>query len=478
MSGAVGLSLVPPAGMQLPQALQLVAEHLQNGKLDEAEALLADTRKAAPDHPHAIHLQGIISFRRGQIAEACTLMERSIGLAPNVPLYARNICEVYRALGRNGEAVAAGRRAVALAPDDLYALLNLAMAHYERQEIAEALAYIEHALTIAPELPNAHFQRAECLLLSSRFEEGWEEYEWRFKLSSARKLMPDTDKPQWDGRRMDDGRLLLIADQGFGDVIQFSRYIPWAASQAAELVMACGSAKRLLLAQFPELKSLHRRWETVPEWTAYVPLSGLPRLHGTRLENIPALVPYLRADPALVERWAGRLDRLLPPGYRRVGIAWAGLATHGNDRNRSTTLAALAPLARLDKVALVSLAKGPAVTQVGQYFGHAPLLNLGPEIRDFRDTMAVLECVDLLVTVDTAVGHLAGAMGRPAWLMLAHAPDWRWLRGRDDTPWYPSLRLFRQRAPRDWRELTERIAAALARRFEAGAEAAAKPRSS
>jgi len=354
--------------------------------------------------------------------------------------------------------------AVAPAPDDPDALLKLAAAHYNKLEIPEALDCIERALRAAPALPEAHIQRAECLLLSGRFEEGWEEYKW---LSVARKLMPDTDKPQWNGRPIHNGRLLLIADQGFGDVIQFSRYIPWAATQAAELVIACGSKKRPLLAQFSELKSLHTRWETIPEWAAYVPLSGLPRLHGTRLEHIPAPVPYLRADAALIAHWSARLGRLLPPGYRRVGVVWTSQTVQKYDCSQFVTLATLAPLAELDKVALVSLTEGPAMTEVGQYFSHAPLLNLGPEIRDFSDTMAVLECIDLVITVDTAVGHLAGAMDRPGWLMLPYAPDWRWLRGREDTPWYPSLRLFRQRAPQDWQELTERVAAALVARFEA-----------
>jgi Flp pilus assembly protein TadD len=465
MNDVIELASTPPAGMQLPQALQLVAEHEQNGRLDEAEALLARIREAAPNHPHAIHLQGIVSYRRGRVEEARTLMEKSIELAPDVALYPRNICEVYRATGRYEEAVAAGKRAVTLAPDDPHALLNLGIIHYDRLEIEETLGCTERALQLAPQLPGAHFERAESLLLTGRFAEGWEEYEWRFKLPSAGKLMPDTDKPQWDGTPFSDGKLLLIADQGFGDVIQFSRFIPWAATRCPDLVMACSGETRPLLAQYPQLKSLHIRWEDVPEWKTYIPLSGLPRLHGTRLENIPAPIPYLRADPDLVSRWAARLDHLLPPGYRRVGLAWAGRPAHNNDRNRSTTLANLAPIADLDRVAIVSLQKGPGTAQIGQYLGRAPLLNLGPELRDFLDTMAVLECLDLLVTVDTAVGHLAGAMGRPAWLMLAHAPDWRWLRGREDTPWYPSLRLFRQAAPRAWKPLAEQVAAALARSF-------------
>jgi hypothetical protein len=192
------------------------------------------------------------------------------------------------------------------------------------------------------------------------------------------------------------------------------------------------------------------QWETRPDFAAYCPLSGLPRLAQTTLETIPAPIPYLRADPQKTAGWADRLSGLAPAGYRRVGIAWAGRPTHVNDRNRSAALAAFTPLAELAHVALVSLQKGPAQAQIGAYWGRAPLINLGPEIADFTDTMAVLEALDLVVTVDTAVAHLAGAMGRPVWLMLPFAPDWRWPLNRADSPWYPSARLFRQPAPLQW----------------------------
>jgi hypothetical protein len=191
-----------------------------------------------------------------------------------------------------------------------------------------------------------------------------------------------------------------------------------------------------------------------------VPLGSLPLLAGTRLENIPPS-PHLRADPARAAAWQARLDRLLSSGYRRVGLIWAGNRAHTGDRERSMDLASLAALAAVEGVALVALQKGPSQAQVGAYFGRAPLLNLGPELRDFRDTMAVLEALDLLVSVDTGVVHLAGAMGKPAWVLLAFAADWRWLLERDDSPWYPSVRLFRQPAAGDWEAAVAQVVAAL-----------------
>jgi ADP-heptose:LPS heptosyltransferase len=169
-------------------------------------------------------------------------------------------------------------------------------------------------------------------------------------------------------------------------------------------------------------------------------------------------VPYLRADPARAAQWKRRLDALAPAGYRRIGLVWAGRPEHGNDRNRSMALKQLAPLAALDRVVLVSLQKGPAGGQIGGYFGPAPLINLAPEIGDFTDTAGIIDALDVVVTVDTSVAHLAGAMAKPACVLLPFAPDWRWLRDRHDSPWYPSVRLFRQNRPGDWSDAVARLA--------------------
>ncbi len=257
-------------------------------------------------------------------------------------------------------------------------------------------------------------------------------------------------------------RLLLIADQGYGDVIQFSRYIPWAAARCAHVAVACSAELQPVITQLLGHGTVFDHWDRRPEFAAYCALSGLPRLAGTDLASIPAEIPYLRAPKANRARWADRLAVLAPRGTRRIGIAWAGRPTHHNDRNRSATLATFAPLGELPRTTLLSLQKGPAQTQIGSHWGRAPLVNLGPELRDFADTMAILDCLDLVVTVDTAIGHLAGAMGKEVWIMLPFAPDWRWLLGRSDSPWYPSVRLYRQSAERSWEPVMAEIAALLA----------------
>ena len=471
--GAMGLAIepvppmatmaAPPAsdGQRIAQLMQLATEHDQAGRLDQAEEVLRRLLAEAGTHHPALHLLGIVAFKQARTDEAARLMERSIALAPMEALYQRNICEIYRVQGRFDEALVAGRRAAALAPADVHCYHNLGVLHYHRLELDEAIACGERALALVPEFAGAHFGIAEASLLRGDLARGWDEYEWRSKLANAPPLLPSTDRAQWDGTPLRDQRLLLIADQGYGDVIQFARYIPWAEARCPMLAIACSSELHPVIRQFSGVDTLFDHWQQAPEFAAYCPLSSLPRLAGTRLDTIPGEVPYLRADPARTASWSERLAALLPQGYRRIGIVWAGRPTHHNDRNRSTALATFLPLAEIPGIALVSLQKGPAQMQIGRYWGRAPLVNLGPELRDFGDTMAVLECLDLVVAVDTSVVHLAGAMGKEAWVMLPHAPDWRWLLNRNDSPWYPSLRLFRQGADRQWDPVVAAIAAAL-----------------
>jgi Tfp pilus assembly protein PilF len=440
----------PTDAERIAQLMQLAIEHEQAGRLDEAERLLRLVVSEAALHHPAHHLLGIVAFKQGRVGEAVELIERSIALAPIEALYHRNICEIYRVRGRFEEALTAGRRAASLAPDDVHCYHNLGVLHYHRLELDAAIAAGERALAIAPDFPGAHFGIAEASLLRGDFARGWEEYEWRSKLANSPPLLPPTDRVHWDGAPLRDGTLLLVADQGYGDVIQFARYIPWAAARCPGLAIACSHELHAVIRQQTSLGQLFDHWERAPEFAAYCPLSGLPRLAGTRLDTIPCEIPYVRADPARSARWAERLAVLLPQGARRVGIVWAGRPTHHNDRNRSTGLASFLPLTEIPGLALVSLQKGPPQTQIGGYWGRAPLINLGPEIGDFGDTMAVLECLDNVVSVDTSVVHLAGAMGKEAWVMLPYAPDWRWLLDRADSPWYPSLRLFRQGPDRSW----------------------------
>lgn len=451
-------------GVPLAELLAVAQDYERAGKTATAERLLRHILKVAPRQPEALHLAGIAAFRLGRHEEALGLVLAAIAHGVETALYLRNICEIYRTLGRLDDAIAAARRASALAPNDPLCLHNQSIIHYHRLELDEALACADQALAIEPGMPGAHFGRAETLLLQGRWAEGWEEYEWRFRIGGAAPLIPPGQVrpgvPQWDGKPVD-GTLLLIADQGFGDVIQFGRYVAWAEGICPDIVMAGSAEVQPVLRQVAPRAKLVVRWPDLPRYAAYCALSGLPRLEGTRVDRVPGAAPYMRSDPARRARWRERLAGLVPGGLRRIGVVWAGRPTHNNDRNRSAGLETFAAIADVPGIALLTLQKGPTVGQAGRYFGRAPLINLGAEIVDYEDTMAVLDNLDLLISVDTSVAHLAGAMGRPVWVMLPMAPDWRWLLDRDDTPWYPSMRLFRQRRSRQWDDVVGDVVEAL-----------------
>ncbi|MDE2516751.1 MAG: tetratricopeptide repeat protein [Rhodospirillales bacterium] len=451
-----------PAEIAVPRAelFALAAEHERAGRLGDAARLLSHLLAADADAADALHLMGIIAYRQGDIARALDLIERALARGLDQPLYLRNIAEVYRALGRLDQARTAAEAAVALHRGDPLSLANLAIIHGDRLELDQAVAAAEAALALDPDNAAAHFERGEARLLRGDLPGGFADMEWRFALDGAAPPLPNTDRPAWDGAPMASGRLLLIGDQGFGDVIQFARYIPWVQSRVADLVIGASRPLIGLLRQITDAP-IRDTWRGIPDFAAWTTLSGLPRLAGTTLATIPAPIPYLHADPARITRWRARLDQLCPPGMARIGIAWAGRAAHKNDRNRSAGLAAFAPLLARGDCVFVGVQKGPAVAQVASYTGAAPLVHLGPELGDFEDTAAVLTTLDLLVSVDTSVVHLAGALGRPAWVALPYAPDWRWMLGRADTPWYPTLRLFRQTSPGAWDGVMADIAAAL-----------------
>lgn len=456
------------AAIQVPipldEVMGIIQAFEQSGRTEEAASLLARVLAVAPGHPEASFQSGIVAYRQGRLLEALGLMQTALERGPNTAVYLRNICELLRILGRLDEALAAGVRAVELEPNDVLALHNLAIVHYHRRELPQSLAVADRALVIRPNMPSAHFARAEALLLAGNWQDGWDEYEWRFRIAGVAPLIPPDfvrpGIPVWDGTPMT-GTLLIVADQGFGDVIQFCRYIPWAQLSCPDIVIACSSEVVPMLKQVAPSARLNLRWAETPHYDRYIALSSLPRLHQDRPDSVLYPGPYLTAKPARVVHWAARLASLVPPGLRRIGLVWAGRPTHNNDRNRSAVLDDFTALSNLPGIALIPLQKGPKIDQAGRYFGRAPLINIGAEIADYEDTMAILENIDLLVTVDTSVAHVAGAMGRPVWIMLPYAPDWRWLLDRTDTPWYPSARLFRQSEARNWPEVTQAIAAAL-----------------
>lgn len=425
---------LPAAPLPLAELLTLARQHEQAERLEEAERVLRRILASLPTQLEALHSLGILAYKAARFQEARCYIEAAIEHGTHTPLYFRNIAEVYRKLGRHEDARRAAYRGAALNPSDPLALINLGIVLADQLKLDEAIGCFEQALAVQPDAVGAHFGLAEALLMQGDFERGWDQYEWRFRMPDASGLMPNTDRPRLEGGALPDGRLLLIADQGFGDSIQFGRYIPWAAERCATLLVACSPPLQPLLAQLHHKVDARTRWDQIADYAAWSPLTSLPRLAGTRLSDIPAVIPYLHADPPLVERWVQRLDVLAPRGFRRVGTVWAGRPAHKNDQRRSLALKDLAPLTDVDGVAVVVLQKGAAQRQVGQYYGRAPLIHLSAEVNDFADTMAIIDRLDLVITVDTSVAHLAGAMGKPVWIMLPWAAEWRWLLNRVDSP--------------------------------------------
>lgn len=432
---------------------------------EEAEAIASNLLRSAPQDHRVLHLASVVAFKSKRHALGVRFMEQAIARDPQNHLYLRNISEMYRVVGRLDEALAAARRAIALRPDDAIGYHNQAVILHERGQIAEGLASSRHAASLKHDMPGAHFAIAEAQLLLGEFAEGWEEYEWRFRIPGVPPLMPPQllqNRPQWGGGEVAAGRLMLIGDQGFGDVLQFSRYIPWAVAKGQPTFLATSREMAPTMRRmFPDLE-IQTRWADCTNFAAYAALSGLPRLHGTRLDTIPPVVP-LPLNPEKAERWAAWATQMLPAGLKRVGIVWAGRPTHKNDRNRSIPFARLASvIGSLTGVVLVSLQKGERSEDIKAYNSPAPLVDAAPAIEDYEDTAALISTLDVVVTVDTSVAHLTGILGKPCWVLLPFTPDWRWLRGRTDSPWYPSLRLFRQQAHGAWDAPLAEVAAALA----------------
>ncbi|PLZ00747.1 glycosyl transferase family 8, partial [Burkholderia sp. WAC0059] len=356
----------------------------------------------------------------------------------------------------DAEALLRPHLATGRGPLPLWRLLAAALRPQGR--IAATRAIQEMLVAHAPGDFPARFDLAETLLLTGEFERGWREYRYRYSLGHTKRIERKVQRPRWDGEPIP-GRTLLIHDeQGYGDTFQFMRLVPWAKARSGARVVLEVNAETLSLARrMGGYDDVVVRGSLPPPFDLHCEMMSLPMAMGLTPADLPGPIPYLHADGARVETWRRRLAGLPRP---LVALVWAGRPTHFNDANRSLRLGQLAPLAR-SGLTFVSIQKGPAQAQAQTPPAGMSLLSLGEEIGDFEDTAAILGVVDLLVSVDSSPVHLAGALGRPAWVLLPFVPDWRWLLGRDDSPWYPSLRLFRQPARGDWASAISSLADAL-----------------
>jgi hypothetical protein len=397
----------------------------------------------------------------GRSREALASFEQALSIKPGNVGALNNRGIALRNLGRHAEALASYDQALSYEPDYVDALCNRGniLQHLRRYE--EALDSYARALLVDPGHAPTHWNESQCRLLLGDFTRGWSKYEWRWKTEQATQIR-NFAQPLWLGRESLAGKTILLhAEQGFGDTLQFCRYAALVSANGARVVLEVQPALKGLLGGLAGVDCIVARGEALPEFDFQCPLLSLPLAFNTMPDTIPAAAEYIQSDPALRNRWGGRLGKAQGP---RIGLVWGGSGGLRNDQRRSLALAELADLDFGD-AQLVCLQKEidprdqPALDRRGD------IVFLGNELADFADTAALVDLMDLVITVDTAVAHLAGAMGKEVWILLPHAPTWRWLLERQDSPWYPSARLFRATGRDDFASAVRQVDAAMRARF-------------
>jgi len=396
------------------------------GRNSEAIDALRHAIAMRPDYPEALCNLGDALREAGQETEADDRLSAALRVRPEWSPALGNLANLQRQRGQTEQAIETYRRALAASPGDAVIWNNLGIALRIKLDIAGAIEAHRGAISGRPDFAEAHYALAWSLLLTGDFDDGWKEFEWRLRMK--RRAASPVSSPRWDGRGAKDRTILLYAEQGFGDTIQFLRYVPLVRERAGRVIVAV-QRELVSLVQDVDVIGLH---ESMPSHDLSLPLMSLASVFGV----VGMTMPYVRI--ANVER----------AGPIRVGIVWAGRSTYTNDRNRSISVAMLEPL-RAAGVELHSL----------QASSLAPawMIDHASELTDFRATAELISKLDLIVSVDTAVAHLAGAMGKPTWILLPYSPDWRWMLGREDSPWYPTARLFRQLSEGDWADVVHRV---------------------
>jgi Flp pilus assembly protein TadD len=350
------------------------------------------------------------------------------------------------------EAISHFQTATELAAENSAAWMNLAYAMERQGNFGEALRFYDQALAIDPNLAQARFNRSMVLLALGRMREGWNDYEWRWEASGYPR--PSFPQPEWDGSALSGKRLLLYTEQGFGDAIQFARYAAVAAERGAQVTLRCAPELVSLLASAPGISMAVSAEQALPSFDVHCALLSLPRVLSDAETSIPFSEPYIRPSDALVAQWRSEIRG----PELKIGLAWASQPQNRIAPLKSASLETFAPFLRVPGAHFYSLQKGEAATQAMGVLGAISLTDVAPRLRDFADTAAVIANLDMVISVDTAVAHLAGAMGKPVWTLLPYVRDWRWYPDPDATALYPSMRLYRQTRRGDWSEAVARIA--------------------
>lgn len=438
----------------------LGAALLGQGKRDEAIACYRRAAALNPRDAAILNNLGEALCAQGKLDEAMGFVLGALELRPDFAAAHNNLGAVFLRLGKLDEAAACFRRALQEAPRDAKALSNLGSALFGQGKLDEAERCLDEAIRLNPQFGAAHAVRASIWLLRGDLERGWAEHEWRWHSALAAPRRRTFQQPLWDGSPLQGRTILLYWEQGFGDTLQFIRYAPLVAQCGGPVVVECQAPLKRLLRNSLGNVTLVDELTPLPPFDVQCPLLSLPFLFRTTLPTIPRHVPYVAADAESIAHWRSKLAN--EGDVLKVGVTWAGNKDQTNDYNRSMPLDALAPLGQVPAVRFYSLQKGDRSLQASAAApAKLPMIDWTEELRDFADTAGLIANLDLVISVCTSIAHLTGAMGKPVWTLLAFVPDWRWLLGREDSPWYPSMQLFRQPAAGDWASVTQRVADAL-----------------
>jgi Tfp pilus assembly protein PilF len=420
-------------------------------QLDRLEEAIVHYQKCltiAPNSAIVLNNLGNAWQRQEKLEEAIACYKESLSLEPNNALAYNNLGTVFSAQGQLEEALASFQQGLILEPNNVESHTNLGLFYQDQRQYEKAISYFNRAIEIDPDYVKAHWNFSLILLKLGNFQQGFEEYEWRWR----REQFPPRHlpKPVWDGSNLEGKTILLQAEQGMGDIIQFIRYVPLVVERGGHIIVECHSPIVRLLTTVAGVEKVVAIGETLPEFDVYIPLLSLPRILGTTLETIPIKIPYIYPLESVKFKLEipGKFDL-------KVGIVWAGNPKHEDDQNRSCSLTHFLSFLTIPNIAFYSLQKEPKSAEIKEIAPLANLVDLSSKINNFADTAAVINQLDLVITVDTSVAHLAGALGKPVWVLLCYNPDWRWMTEREDSPWYPTVRVFRQNRQGDWQELIE-----------------------
>jgi Tfp pilus assembly protein PilF len=411
----------------------------------------------APASPKLNLLMAAVLRKLGRLDESAECCLRETKISPTDADAHYNLGLARQSLHRPHEALESYQQAVKLRPDYVDAIMGMVMVLRQIGDDPAALKWLERVLILAPANAEAHWEAATILLAQGQFERGWQEYEWRWKLKERSVPVPHFEQPLWDGKDLGGRRILLHCEQGFGDVIQFSRYAALVAERHGEVILGCAEALRPIMETIPGVTTVVTSRQDHPPFDVHAPLMSLPAIFGTTLATVPRQIPYVRM-PAAKSAWSPVVKDL---SGLKVGLAWAAESASANSHIRSMSLDYFKPLLKLPGFDWYSLQVGKAAGEMATPELVGQITDLGRHFADFGDTARAMAELDLVISVDTCVAHLAGALGKWVWTLLPFEVDWRWMIGRSDSPWYPTMRLFRQPARGDWASVVSQIQAAL-----------------